>query len=66
MKHDRKVYDALKEAGAVFIRHNNGGHQVFRLPCGRNIVLSHSPSDRNAGRQVLRELERIRRNHETL
>ena len=51
------ILDQLKRAGAVLVRNKN--HQIWRLPDGRNYVMSQTPSDWRAERKqvsVLRQL----------
>lgn len=55
----REVEQALKDAGAVLVRHTGNGHEVYRLN-GKNIIVSVSPSDRNWVRQVERDIRRAR------
>lgn len=53
------IHDKLKEAGAVLIR--NKKHEVWQLPNGMKVVLSHSTSDQNAEWGQLRDLRRAMR-----
>lgn len=50
------ILDQLKRAGAVLVRQKN--HQIWRLPNGRNYVISQTPSD---GRAVKNQLSVLRR-----
>ena len=53
----RALQRALKEAGAVLIRHKR--HDVYRLPNGRIVSFAQSPSDSARGeRNALRDLKR--------
>lgn len=54
---DPKVKAALADAGAVYVR--TGRHHIYRLPNGRNVVLSISPSDNYAIAQQLRTLRKV-------
>lgn len=57
MRLDRRVKDLLKRAGATL--KSSKKHLVFEVPGHRNVVLSHSPSDRNAVHQQVRDLTKI-------
>ena len=50
------IFDQLKRAGAVLVRTKN--HQIWRLPNGRNYVMSQTPSD---GRAVKNQLSVLRK-----
>lgn len=51
------ILDQLKRAGAVLVRTKN--HQIWRLPNGRNYVMSQTPSDGRAGRNQAAVLRRL-------
>lgn len=53
------IIKALKSCGAVLLRQKN--HQVWRLPNGRNYVISQTPSDHRAARNQLKVLRRLLR-----
>ena len=53
--HFRAVQALLDEAKAILIRHNK--HLVYRLPNGRTITISATPSDPN----VVWEIKRLLR-----
>lgn len=53
------ILDQLKRSGAVLVRQKN--HQVWRLPNGRNYVMSQTPSDHRAARNQLKVLRRLLR-----
>lgn len=55
MRIDRKVKALLKQAGAHLKRSKK--HLVFGTPGGKNIVLSHTPSDGNAVHAQIRDLK---------
>lgn len=54
------VLEQLKRAGAWLVRAHK--HQVWRLPDGRNFVMSSSPSDHRAAQNQMRTLKRMLRN----
>lgn len=54
MRLNRQVKDLLKLAGARLKRSKK--HLVFEAANGRNIVLSHTPSDRNAYKNQVRAI----------
>lgn len=56
-KLDTELVRALREAGAVFLR--TGKHHVYRLPNGRNVIISRSPSDRHATSMAIRDIRRL-------
>jgi hypothetical protein len=59
MSPQRKINALLEQAGAVLVRAKN--HKVYRLPNGRNFVVSQSPSDYRAAQNQLCVLRRVLR-----
>jgi len=51
---DARTY--LKEIGAKFVRKKK--HEIWRLPNGRTVILSASPSDVHANSMQLRDIRR--------
>ena len=47
----------LRDSGAVLVREKK--HRVYRLPSGRNLVLSKTPSDRRTEANQIRDLRRL-------
>jgi len=51
------ILEQLKRAGAVLVRQKN--HQVWRMPNGRNYVMSQTPSDWRAEQKQMSVLRRL-------
>lgn len=52
---DRRVRQALQDAGAILVRHNR--HLIYKMPNGIQLTFSSSPS-RDQTKYQLRDIER--------
>lgn len=58
MKSDtRRLHAVLKAHGAVLVRQSK--HDIWRLPNGRLLTVSHSISDRRGFQNVMGDLRRL-------
>lgn len=56
MKLHRGVAALLKQAGATFVRRSK--HYIFALPNGKKLTVAGTPSDRNAYKNKIRDIQK--------
>lgn len=54
---DKTLEHALRDAGAVLVRQKR--HRIYKLPNGRVLTVSNTPSDRRDTLNTLRTLRRL-------
>ena len=58
-KDTKKIIKAARARGWVQLPNN--GHHVIQHSSGRKVLISSSPSDRNAARNVQNDIDRVER-----